>query len=88
MCILGIKTLVFSTEDGNFTKIRFRDYIPKQKSLGRHFIEHGYKQIHRNKINKSIQDINGKMIINNYLLDISDNSDNDTSSISSHSSID
>jgi len=85
MCDLGVKTLVYSTEDGGFTKQKFRDYTPKQKSLGRYFIELGYKQIHRNHITKTIQDRNGRSVISNYILK---DTTSDSSSVTTWSSTD
>lgn len=46
---LGVKTIVYSTNDGTFKKIRFRDYVPKDKSHGRYFIETGFKQVDRKR---------------------------------------
>lgn len=80
---LGVKSLVYSTEDGGFEKIRFRDYTPKQKSLGRYFIETGYKQVHRNQVNKTIIDTSGNMVVDNYILG---DDDDDSSSVISNSS--
>lgn len=77
---LGVKMLVYSNEHGEFEKKRFRDYKPKEKSLGRYFIEMGYKQVHRNQINKTIIDNSGNQIIDNYILD-----SDDSSSVSSNS---
>jgi hypothetical protein len=69
----GVKTLVFSDGNtnniGTYTKIRFRDYNPMQKSLGRYYIEQGYKQVYRIPGTTKIQDSFGNIITENYLLD-------------------
>lgn len=69
----GIKKLIFSSGKGvdgkgEYLKMRFRDYKPRQKSLGRFYIELGFKQIHRDHSTNTIHDIDGKIISNSYIL--------------------
>lgn len=73
MCELGVKTLVFSSGEGTngsgeFTKMRFRDYTPREKTLGRYYIEFGFKQVHRIQGTNKIEDDFGNTIVDNYLL--------------------
>jgi hypothetical protein len=78
MCELGVKTLVFSSGEGidgagEYTKMRFRDYLPRQKSLGRYYIELGFKQVHRIQGTNKLEDDFGNPIMDNYLLSGYDN---------------
>ena len=40
---LGIKRVVYSNEQGDFTSCKMSEYIPKSLSLGRRFIESDFK---------------------------------------------
>jgi len=43
MLLLGVKYIVYSNKDGSITKVRCKNYNPKTISLGRKFINNGYK---------------------------------------------
>ncbi len=47
MIALNVKTIVYSSVNGNIVKQRLVDYKPKVYSLGRHFINSGYETIYR-----------------------------------------
>jgi len=40
---LGIKRVVYSNEEGDFTSCKMSEYVPKSLSLGRRFIESDFK---------------------------------------------
>jgi hypothetical protein len=41
----NVRNLIYSCDNGEFTKVRIKDYKPKIKSLGRKFIDAGYNKI-------------------------------------------
>lgn len=78
MCEVNVKTIVYSSVNGEILKQRLRNYKPKVISLGRQFINNGYNTIYRDNITDRIL---------NYNDETSSSTDNDeTSSISSYES--
>jgi predicted oxidoreductase len=62
----NVRNLIFSCDDGIIKKIRLKHYIPKTKSLGRKFIEGGYKTIYSktsDELNKKYNKIKDKLLI-------------------------
>jgi hypothetical protein len=51
----NIRNLVYSNEEGKIKKIRLKNYEPKTISLGRRFINNGYKMIKKPKMSCIIQ---------------------------------
>lgn len=49
MCQLNVRTIVYSSTNGEIVKQRLRDYKPKVISLGRQFINNGYNAIYRDR---------------------------------------
>jgi deoxycytidylate deaminase len=47
MLKLGVKYIIYSNKDGSITKIKCKNYNPKTISLGRKFINNGYKLVYR-----------------------------------------
>jgi len=41
----NVRNLIYSCDNGEFRKVRIKDYIPKIKTLGRKFIDSGYNKI-------------------------------------------
>jgi hypothetical protein len=53
---LNVRTIVYSSTNGEIVKQRLRDYVPKVISLGRQFINNGYNPIYRDKANERLLD--------------------------------
>lgn len=78
MCEVNVKTIVYSSVNGEILKQRLRNYKPKVISLGRQFINNGYNTIYRDNITDRVL---------NYNDETSSSTDNDeTSSIGSYDS--
>lgn len=78
MCEVNVKTIVYSSVNGEILKQRLRNYKPKVISLGRQFINNGYNTIYRDNITDRVL---------NYNDETSSTTDNDeTSSIGSYDS--
>jgi len=43
----NIRNIIYSDENGNIVKKRLKYYKPKTVSLGRRFINNGYKKVYR-----------------------------------------
>lgn len=52
MLLFGVKNVIYSEDDGSYTKIKLVDYKPQTISLGRQFIEAGFKTIYRANAHK------------------------------------
>jgi hypothetical protein len=87
MCDLNVRTIVYSSTNGEVVKQRLRDYVPKVISLGRQFINNGYNPIYRDKASERQLDSDTDSTISK--CDVSSVSSYDTDdamSISSNSS--
>ena len=54
---LGIKRVVYSNQQGDFTSCKMSEYIPKSLSLGRRFIESDFKLGKSSKNNNEKKEI-------------------------------
>lgn len=52
MIQFGVKKIIYSEDDGSFIKTKLIHYNPKTISLGRQFIEAGFKTIYRANAHK------------------------------------
>jgi len=61
MRIIGVKNIVYSAETNTGIKLvkqRLRDYKPKTITLGRQYIDGGFKTIYRDKAHERIINYN------------------------------
>lgn len=88
MCELNVRTIVYSSTNGEILKQRLKDYTPKVISLGRQFINNGYNAIYRNKAHeRKLFNFSDSITMSSNSSEYDYDIDDDSRSISSNSSI-
>lgn len=86
MLALNVKTIVYSSVNGNIVKQRLVDYKPKVYSLGRHFINSGYETIYRDSAPQRVIQYDDDDNVTTSETDRETDTDTETSSIISDES--